>query len=400
MHGIVGLIFRELRFRPLSAALVLLTVAAASAVVVFYDTGAQALHRQAVDAEDATRRIQKAMGTNLTLIPAATDLADYYDAGGVARDTFGQDVIERLVAQDAVSMNHLIPMLEARIELAGRNVLFTGIAPSQHTPGRPKKKMNDGVEPGMLELGSAVAEAMGVVTGDTVEVLGESFYVALVYVPKGTAEDLRVYANLADAQRMLGKEGQINKIEALDCVSCADPEQEALGILRDELATVAPELQVQRDADVANARVLQRSVLAKQTDIIDKFHGILLPVILIGVPIAIGAITMLNVRDRKSEIGVLRALGKGSCSIGALFMGKALLLALIGAVVGVAAGWLLLAVRGPGVFEVEPGGLRPGNALLLAVLVAAPVFAALAAALPTVWAVTQHPADAMREDKA
>ncbi|MEM9416620.1 MAG: FtsX-like permease family protein [Planctomycetota bacterium] len=398
MSSVVGMILKELRFRPLSALLVLITVAAASALVVFYHTGSLALRAQADEAEDATRKIQKAMGTNLTLIPAATDLADYYDAGGVAIDTVDESVIDRLVAQDAVSMNHLIPMLEARIELAGRNVLLTGIAPSQHTPGRPKKKMNDGVEPGSLELGSAVAEAMGVATGDTIELLGESLYVALVYVPKGTAEDLRVYANLADAQRMLGKEGQINKIEALDCVSCADPEAEALGILRDELAVVAPELQVQRDADVANARVLQRALLAKQTGIIERFHGVMLPVILIGVPIAIGAITMLNVRDRKNEIGVLRALGKGSCSVGALFLGKALLLAAVGAAIGVAVGWALVSVRGPGVFDVEPGHLRPENGLLLAVLIAAPVFAVLAAALPAVWAVTQHPADAMRED--
>jgi len=342
MAGVCGMIAKELRFRPLSAALIVVTVAAACALVVFYQAGATALEAKAAEAEDATRKIQKAMGTNLTLIPAATDLGDYYDAGGVAGDTVPESVIDRLVAQDAVSMNHLILMLEERIELGGERVLFTGIAASEHTPGRPKKKMNDGVEPGSLELGSAVAEVLGVQTGDTVEVLGESMRVALVYVPKGTEEDLRVYADLADAQRLLGKESQINKIEALDCVSCQDPEQEALSILRDELATVAPELQVQRDADVANARVLQRAVLAKQSGVIQRFHGVMLPVILIGVPIAIGAVTMLNVRDRKGEIGVLRALGKGSATVGALFLGKAVGLALLGAVVGVAAGWALV----------------------------------------------------------
>lgn len=398
MAGTCGMIVKELRFRPLSALLVLLTVAAASALVVFYHTGAQALSAQAAEAEDATRKIQKAMGTNLTLIPAATDLADYYDAGGVAQDTVAESVIDRLVAQDAVSMNHLILMLEARIELGGERVLFTGIAASQHTPGRPKKQMNDGVEPGSLELGSSVAAALGVVTGDHVEVLGETMQIALVYVPKGTAEDLRAYADLADAQRLLGKPGQVNKIEALDCVSCQDPEQEALGILRDELATIAPELQVQRDADVANARVLQRAVLAKQSNIIARFHMLMLPVILVGVPIVIGAITMLNVRDRRNEVGVLRALGKGSGTVGTLFVGKAVLLGIVGAVVGVAAGWALLAMRGPGAFEVEAAQLRPDNSLLLATLLAAPLFTALAAALPAVWAVTQHPADAMRED--
>lgn len=398
MAGVCGMIVKELRFRPLSAALVFVTVAAACALVVFYQTGAAALEQKAAQAEDATRKIQKAMGTNLTLIPAATDLSDYYDAGGVAQDTVPESVIDRLVAQDAVSMNHLILMLESRIELGGERVLFTGIAASEHTPGRPKKKMNDGVEPGSLELGSAVAEALGIETGDSVEVLGETMRVALVYVPKGTEEDLRVYADLADAQRLLGREGQINKIEALDCVSCQDPEAEALGILRVELASVAPELQVQRDADVANARVLQRAVLAKQSGVIKRFHGVMLPVILIGVPIAIGAITMLNVRDRKVEIGVLRALGKGSATVGALFLGKALLLAFLGSLVGVAAGWALVALRGPGVFEVDAAALRPDRSLLLAVVVAAPVFAALAAALPAIVAVTQHPADAMRED--
>ncbi len=398
MPGVCALILKELRFRPVNAALIVLTVAAASGLVVFYQSGASALSEHAAQAEDATRRIQKAMGSNLTLIPASTDLADYYDAGGVSPDTVADSVIDRLVAQDAVSMNHLILMLEARVELAGRPVLFTGIAASQHTPGRPKKKMNDGVEPGTLELGSAVAEALGVATGDSVEVLGETMRVALVYVPKGTAEDLRVYADLADAQRLLDRPGQINKIEALDCVSCQDPEQEALTILRTELASVAPELQVQREADVANARVLQRSVLAQQSGVIERFHGVMLPVILIGVPIVIGAITVLNVRDRRGEIGVLRALGKGSISVGVLFFGKALLLALLGALLGVAAGWMLVVFRGPGVFEVGTDSLRPGAVLLVSVVAGATLFAALAAVLPAVWAVTQHPADAMRED--
>lgn len=398
MLSVCGMVLKELRFRPMNAGLILLTVAAASALVVFYQTGSRALAEQAEQAEDATRRIQKDMGTNLTLIPASTDLADYYDAGGVAIETVEASVIDRLVAQDAVSMNHLILMLEARIEWGGRAVLFTGIAASQHTPGRPKKKMNDGVEPGTLELGSAVAEALGVSTGDSVQVLGEPMRIALVYVPKGTAEDLRVYADLADAQRLLNREGQINKIEALDCVSCNDPEQEALSILRSELASVAPELQVQREADVANARVLQRAVLAKQSSVIEKFHGLMLPAVLVGVPIAIGAITVLNVRDRRREIGVLRALGKGSLAVGTLFFGKALLLAALGAVAGVAAGWALVVVRGPGVFEVEAAELQPGSLLLVLVVASATLFAGLAAMLPAVWAVTQHPADAMQED--
>ena len=169
MAGVCGMIVKELRFRPLSAALVFVTVASACALVVFYQTGSAALEQKAAEAEDATRRIQKAMGTNLTLIPAATDLSAYYDAGGVAPDTVAESVIDRLVAQDAVSMNHLILMLEARIELGGERVLFTGIAASEHTPGRPKKKMNDGVEPGSLELGSAVAEALGVDFLDSID---------------------------------------------------------------------------------------------------------------------------------------------------------------------------------------------------------------------------------------
>ena len=48
----------------------------------------------------------------------------------------------------------------------------------------------------------------------------------------------------------------------------------------------------------------------------------------------VGLLAWSNVRERRSEIGLLRALGKGSGKIASLFFGRAALLGLIGGCVG------------------------------------------------------------------
>jgi predicted lysophospholipase L1 biosynthesis ABC-type transport system permease subunit len=111
----------------------------------------------------------------------------------------------------------------------------------------------------------------------------------------------------------------------------------------------------------------------------------------------VGLLALANVRQRKSEIGLLRALGKSSGAIATLFLGKAAMLGLFGAVVG--------AVLGTGLawwLSVEALGLDAGEFalrfdLLIGAVLGAPLLSVVASYLPTVVALAQDPAVALRE---
>ncbi|MHC4199766.1 MAG: FtsX-like permease family protein, partial [Planctomycetota bacterium] len=105
-----------------------------------------------------------------------------------------------------------------------------------------------------------------------------------------------------------------------------------------------------------------------------------------------------NVRERRAEIGILRALGLRSRQILLVFLGKAIMIGLVGAVAGYLAGWIggALWAGGPE-GAVSLAALFDPRALVLA-LVAAPVLSGLAGWLPAVAAAQADPAEVLREE--
>ena len=100
-----------------------------------------------------------------------------------------------------------------------------------------------------------------------------------------------------------------------------------------------------------------------------------------------------NVRDRKSEIGILRAIGVKEGKIMNLFLLKALFIGLTGAFVGYFIGIASGSILGKQ-FNFE---ILDFNIFLLA-LVFAPVLAVLSAYVPATIAARQDPADVLREE--
>jgi putative ABC transport system permease protein len=103
------------------------------------------------------------------------------------------------------------------------------------------------------------------------------------------------------------------------------------------------------------------------------------------------------VRERRDEIGILRALGHHSGRIAALFLGKAILLGLAGAAVGYSVGTAVALKFGPEIFKVTANAIKPETYLLGRSLLFAPAFAALVSFIPAILAVNLDPAEALRE---
>ena len=70
---------------------------------------------------------------------------------------------------------------------------------------------------------------------------------------------------------------------------------------------------------------------------IRNIFAVMLPFVIMACGVWIGVLAIMNVRDRRPEIGLLRALGYDTAQVMLLFLGKALLVGLFGA----AAGFLL-----------------------------------------------------------
>lgn len=379
---LLRLILKEMLYRPLNAGLALLAITTAvSLYTAFATTG--------VAADTETTRLMRDMGFNLRIIPAETDESEFFRQQ-YASETMPQEYASRFAGRTDLNYRHLQIALQRWVPLGGKDVLLKGIAPelSPQLDGG-KKPMIFSVAPGTLYLGYHVARRLGLHKGDTVTLLGESFTVAQTLAEKGADEDVTVYAHLNDVQRLLGLDGRINEIKALECL-CTDETVDSLDVLRAELAELMPEAKVIMLRDIAEGREQQRRMIMHYFDYMMTF-------ILVICALWIGVLAWINVRERRHEIGVLRALGYGDFLVAGLFLAKAVLIGAVGALIGYYSGMAFAQWLGPVVFKTTGAGLTPPPELLRQALIAAPAFCAVCSLLPALAAATQDPARVLRE---
>jgi len=113
---------------------------------------------------------------------------------------------------------------------------------------------------------------------------------------------------------------------------------------------------------------------------------------LIASALWIGILTMLNVRERQSEIGIMKALGFGSSYITYIFIGRSLIIGLIGAIMGFIIGTALSILFGPNIFSYTANNIKPLYGLFLWFIFISPIFTALSSLIPIIIAITKDPA--------
>jgi putative ABC transport system permease protein len=257
-------------------------------------------------------------------------------------------------------------------------------------PGKKRSPMIFRIERGTVHIGSVLADSLGIEKGEKVDIFGKSFTVVRRLPESGSDDDIRIYGHLRDVQSLLNMEGKINEIKALECV-CFVPGKDSTTILREQLEQLLPEARVIQIRSIATARERQRLM-------VESYFAFIVPFVLIVCATWVGALAMINVRERQHEIGVMRALGYGSGKIALLFLGKAIVIGAIGAALGFGIGTGLALKLGPDIFKVTAKMIKPVYRLLGWSLIAAPAFAALSSLIPAMFAVTQEPAVTLREE--
>jgi putative ABC transport system permease protein len=114
---------------------------------------------------------------------------------------------------------------------------------------------------------------------------------------------------------------------------------------------------------------------------------------LLAAVLAVGASSAASVIERRTEIGLMKALGAGSATVGLLLAAEQLLLALVGGGLGYGLGLVLARFLGTKIFGVPPA---PSLLVLGVVLVLAAAVTLLGSALPLKRAANYDPAPILR----
>ena len=381
--SIPGLILREIRHRKINALLAVCAVGAAVALYVTVSTMGAAADRETV-------MLMRDLGYNLRIIPKTTDEADLYERG-YPRETIPQEYVARFAGKKGVSYRHLRASLKERIDVNGANVLLIGITDELDPTGSDKQPMlkSYDIKPGSAIAGYHAARKLGLEEGKSFSIRGKPFTVERCLSEVGNEEDVAVYASLADVQQVLEKPGLVNEIQALECL-CTIGGVDSIEKLRKELAEVLPEAKVIKMHDIAEGRQRQRLTTTAHLNLI-------MNAAILGCGAWIAILALLNVRERRSEIGIFRALGRGPGAVAVLFLGRALVLGAAGAVLGFVVGTGVSLTYGPAIFQVTAKAIAPVYLLLAEAIVAAPLFAAACSLVPAAVAATQDPAQTLRE---
>ena len=211
---------------------------------------------------------------------------------------------------------------------------------------------------------------------------------------------------------MLDKKGKINAILALECLCTTD----ALPKIREEIAGILDDTQViergSRAIARAEARIkveeqarvaIEKEIIAREDLRIvrERLASILTPVVVTACAVWIAVLGFTNVRARREEIGILRAIGVRSRHVMVMFVSRHVLLGVLGGALGfvagvLAAGYFGAAHEGTQIRMIDMDLSWAG--MLLASVGGAAALAVIAGWIPTMVAARQDPADILRND--
>jgi putative ABC transport system permease protein len=220
----------------------------------------------------------------------------------------------------------------------------------------------------------------------------------------GGPEDDAVIVPLSIAQKIVGKPGEYRRLY----VSALTKPEDEFG--RRDPSTLAPAdydrwyctpyissiaLQIKQVLPGADVRVIRR-VAEGEGAILTRVRTLLWLVTfasLLAAALAVGASSAASVIERRPEIGLMKALGAGSGTVGFLLAAEQLLLALVGGGLGYSLGILLARLVGQKIFGAAPAF----SFLVLGVVVGlAAVVTLLGSAIPLRRASRYEPAPILR----
>jgi putative ABC transport system permease protein len=210
-------------------------------------------------------------------------------------------------------------------------------------------------------VGERLASRLKVNAGDSMLLGGQPHKVSGI-LSTGGAEDNQIVAPLALAQQILGKPGAVRRIYVS---ALTKPEDE---LARRDPKTMTPEvydrwycspyvqsIAYQLQEVIPQSRAEQiRQVAQNEGTVLSRIKGLMLLVTLAALlasALAVSAAMATAILERRTEVGLMKALGAANISVAMVFFTEAMLLALLGGTVGFLSGTLLARQIGQSIFS-------------------------------------------------
>jgi hypothetical protein len=356
------MLFGEISYRRLNAFFGLLGVGGAAALLVgilasleIHATRSEAIvRRRQAETRTAMQQLQADvrdamhhLGYNAVALPKDQSLEDWY-AEDYARQVMPETDCRRLDATQDL-LDRYVPRLRQKIHWSQKRwtVIVVGVGRERvlDTSVCPDRALVDDIAPGHCVVGFELHQALELTPGETIDVLDRSFVIDRCRDESGTKDDITLWLNLADAQKLLGQPGMINEILLVEHLSvwgrlaevrrrCAAvlPDCQVVEMASETMSRAHARVQVADEARAAIEREQKRQAML-QAERARILQTVVPPGLLVCV-LWVGGLTYWNVRDRSRELGVLMAQGFRAAFVRRLILAKALLQGLVGGALG------------------------------------------------------------------
>jgi putative ABC transport system permease protein len=352
------------------------------------------------------------LGANIMVLPQGASVDNYY-AADIDAPTFPEEYVERIVTSNLTGVDNLSPKLTRRIDINGQKLVLTGILPKNELASKPiwqnsglfgaELKAACGLNPsnetlgykdeklqrksidalGMSDclIGSVAAIRLNLKEGDKITIEKTELTIGKVLSETGTIDDDRIFAHLHTVQAILGIPNQVSAIEIMGC--CNAISDGLLGKLRN----ILPDTKITTIGQIVSTQI-------KTNQLMNQISLIILIIIVFVGGISIGNYMWANVNERKREIGILRMIGYPKSSIYYILMLKAVIMGLIGGVIGYLAGVLIAWFLGPYIAGIN---IAPIPILLLWSVLISVFISLIGSILPAWFAARFEPYSNMQE---
>jgi len=320
-------------------------------------------------------------GPNLAVIPAINNLdmklgdvslgmlavGDNYvseEKLPIIRQIADGEIRKALKIEDEGNIATIAPNLYINTKIRDTSVMVVGVDPQEELKIKTWWKVREGKyleDKDQAMLGAVAAEILKLNVGDNIELNGSTLKVAGILEETGSNDDYQVFVPIETLQTAFDREGLVSSVDirAL-CNACP-------------VETIADSI----NKDVPGVRaVAVKQIAATEMGMMEKMSKFMLT--LAGITLAVGLFGVVNtmmasVNERIKDIGIMRAVGASRSQIVKAFIYEAIIIGIIGGILGYVAGTLLAYIAGPLVFEGTSVAYVPQYfvlALVLAIAVA------------------------------
>jgi len=294
-------------------------------------------------------------GANLVVMPAISDIDVGLGGMSLGTLTVGENYIyednlpevrqiadgmirEALGIEDGGDIATIAPRLYMSTEVKGTSVIVVGVDPQQERQLKTWWRIREGEY-----LENAEQALVGTMAADLLELnLGDKIAIEVtitgILEETGSNEDYQVFLPIDIAQEAFDKEGLVSSIDVRAlCSAC--PTSDIAGSINENILGVRA--------------VAVKQIAETEMGMMEKVSRFLLA--LAGITLAVGCFGVVNtmltsVHERIKDIGIMRAVGASRNQIIKVFLYEAVIVGVVGGLLGYVVGTVLAYIIGPLIF--------------------------------------------------